>query len=229
MAKQRPPTSPPPAQPSFGDDRPPAPLGVTLPPGGAALAPDAGGVQQPDGSWVFPGAEAPIHVRMTRGAAPEEDDGADAATFMWRRNPEFPNYLRRTREKAGLSVRQAAPAIGVSIPYLSRLETGGPAKRPDVQRLYRMADVYGVDRRAMLINAGVKVELPPELAYFDKLDSQFAAIMLDPAVKPARLNEDALSYISDRLKMQIIEWADKLTRQPDPHAYFAKLLDKGAQ
>ncbi len=81
----------------------------------------------------------------------------------------------------------------------------------------------------MLKNAGVQLELPPELAVFDKLDSQFAAIMLDPAIKPARLNEDALGYISDRLKMQIVEWADKLTRQPDPHAYLMALLDKGAQ
>lgn len=232
MAKRTSPPSPRrSAQPVFGDDAPARrAVGVTLPPAGAAVAAEAGAVQQSDGSWVFPdAAEVLAHVRMTPGSAPEEGENDEAETFMWRRNPEFPNYLRRTREKAGLSVRQAAPEIGVSVPYLSRLETGGPAKRPDVQRLYRMADVYGVDRRAMLINAGVKVELPPELAYFDKLDSQFAAIMLDPAIKPARLNEDALPYISDRLKMQIIEWADKLTRQPDPQAYLAKLLDKGAQ
>jgi hypothetical protein len=28
--------------------------------------------------------------------------------------------------------------------------------------------------------------------------------------------------------MQIIEWADKLTRQPDPHKYLWALLEKGA-
>lgn len=221
MAKRTPPR--PPSDPVFGDDAPQSAEVVPLHP-----EPEIEPRQLPDGSWVFPNGDDVIHVRMTPGATPDEGEGADA-TFIWRRNREFPNYLRRVREKAGLSVRQAAPAIGVSVPYLSRLETGGPAKRPDVQRLYRMADVYGVDRRAMLKNAGVQVELPPELAVFDKLDSQFAAIMLDPAIKPARLNEDALGYISDRLKMQIVEWADKLTRQPDPHGYLMKLLDKGAQ
>lgn len=220
MAKRTPPPRPP-SQPVFGDDAPRAP--IPLHP-----APDVQPRQLPDGSWAIPDGDRVIHVAMTPGTAPDEDEGDDT-TFMWRRNPEFPNYLRRTREKAGLSVRQAAPAIGVSVPYLSRLETGGPAKRPDVQRLYRMADVYGVDRRAMLKNAGVQVELPPELAHFDKLDSQFAAIMLDPAVKPALLTEEGLTYVSDRLKMQIIEWADKLTRQPDPHAYLAMLLDRGSQ
>lgn len=39
----------------------------------------------------------------------------------------------------------------------------------------------------------------------------------------------SLGYFSDRLKIQIIEWADKLTRQPNPQAYLAMLLDKGAQ
>lgn len=221
MAKRTPPRPPP--APVFGDDAPRPAEVVPLHP-----EPEIEPRQLPDGSWVFPNGDDVIHVRMTPGAAHEEEAEEDA-TFIWRRNPEFPNYLRRVREKAGLSVRQAAPAIGVSVPYLSRLETGGPAKRPDVQRLYRMADVYGVDRRTMLKNAGVQLELPPELAVFDKLDSQFAAIMLDPAIKPARLNEDALGYISDRLKMQIVEWADKLTRQPDPHAYLMALLDKGAQ
>lgn len=222
MAKRTPPPRPP-SQPVFGDDAPRPAAVVPLHP-----EPDIQARQLPDGSWAIPNGDDVIHVTMTQGTAPDDESGDDA-TFMWRRNPEFPNYLRRVREKAGLSVRQAAPAIGVSVPYLSRLETGGPAKRPDVQRLYRMADVYGVDRRTMLKNAGVQLELPPELAVFDKLDSQFAAIMLDPAIKPARLTEDALGYISDRLKMQIIEWADKLTRQPDPHAYLMKLLDRGAQ
>ena len=56
-----------------------------------------------------------------------------------------------------------------------------------------------------------------------------SAATLGPAVKPALLTEEALHYMSDRLKMQIIEWADKLTRQPDPHTYLWSLLDKGAR
>jgi len=228
MAKRttRPPPPPPPSGP---DDE--ALLAAAAAPTPPPPYGEPGNLRPP---WTFAGETytptGPYTYKVTRTepevAGAGEDETREA--FVWRRNPEFPNYLRRTRERAGLSIRQAAPAIDVSVAYLSRLETGGPAKAPNIERLYRMADVYGVDRRAMLVNAGVNVEVPPELARFDKLDSQFAAILLDPTIKPALLSEEALHYLSDRLKMQIIEWADKLTRQPDPHAYFMSLLEKGA-
>ncbi len=174
---------------------------------------------------------SPYTYKVTEEDPPGAEEGDDDTqeAVVWRRNPQFPNYIRRAREKAGLSIRQAAPALGVSVAYLSRLENGGPARSPNIGRLYHMADVYGVDRRAMLQNAGVHVEVPPELARYDKLASQFAAAMLDPSVRPTLLTEEALHYMSDRLKMQIIEWADKLTRQPDPHKHLWSLLDKGAQ
>lgn len=181
----------------------------------------AGMTYTPTGPYTFKVTEDD-----PEGALKGGDDTREAV--VWRRNPEFPNYIRRARERAGLSIRQAAPALGVSVAYLSRLENGGPARSPNIERLYRMADVYGVDRRTMLLNAGVHVEVPPELARYDKLDSQFAAAMLDPTIKPALLTEEALHYMSDRLKMQIIEWADKLTRQPDPHKYLWALLEKGS-
>lgn len=236
MAKNRSPRplpSPPPATPSGLDDEtllaalaaptPPPPYG------------EPGNLRPP---WTFAGETytptGPYTYKVTRDEpsepsdpAPQDQDDSPQAV-VWRRNPEFPNYIRRARERAGLSIRQAAPALGVSVAYLSRLENGGPARSPDIERMYRMADVYGVDRRTMLVNAGVHVEVPAELARYDKLDSQFAAAMLDPTIKPALLSEEALHYMSGRLKMQIIEWADKLTRQPEPHKYLWALLEKGA-
>ena len=34
----------------------------------------------------------------------------ETGAYVWNRNPEFPAYLRMVRERAGLSIRQAAPA-----------------------------------------------------------------------------------------------------------------------
>lgn len=228
--KSLPPGSPAPGEPGFPDEatlrvmldmpKPPPPFGE---PGNLAAPRSFGGLTYtPTGPYTY-------KVTEDDPAGSEEGDDDTQEAVVWRRNPQFPHYIRRARESAGLSIRQAAPAIGVSVAYLSRLENGGPARSPNIGRLYHMADVYGVDRRTMLQHAGVHVEVPPELARFDKLASQFAAAMLDPAVKPALLSEEALHYMSDRLKMQIIEWADKLTRQPDPHTYLWSLLDKGAQ
>lgn len=222
--------SPQPGEPGFPDEAtllvmlemptPPPPFGE---PGNLKPPRSFGGLTYtPTGPYTF-------KVTEDERSGSEEGDEETRDAVVWRRNPDFPNYIRGARERAGLSIRQAAPALGVSVAYLSRLENGGPARSPNIGRLYHMADVYGVDRRTMLQNAGVHVEVPPELARFDKLATQFAAAMLDPAVKPALLTEEALHYMSDRLKMQIIEWADKLTRQPDPHTYLWSLLDKGAR
>ncbi len=152
--------------------------------------------------------------------------GEDTPAYVWNRNPDFPNYLRRIREGAGLSIRQAAPALGLSVPYLSRFETGGPAKPPDVKRLFAMADLYGIERREMLANAGVKMDLPIELSLVDNTEALFARMMLDPKLRPPLLSEEALHYIPARLKAQLIQWARNLVREPDPSAHLATLLDE---
>src|SRR5262245_38720842 len=66
------------------------------------------------------------------------------ASFVWSPSARFPAYLRRVREAAGVSMRQAAPALGVSYAWLARIETGGYARPPSLQRLHAMAELYRV-------------------------------------------------------------------------------------
>jgi transcriptional regulator with XRE-family HTH domain len=61
--------------------------------------------------------------------------------------PSVPLYdhrkLRAWRETAGLSPTQAAARIGVSYPWLIRMEAGGLGKQPSLAMLYRLAAAYG--------------------------------------------------------------------------------------
>jgi transcriptional regulator with XRE-family HTH domain len=161
----------------------------------------------------------------------EARDGGEpapgASAYVWNRNPEFPAYLRQVREKAGISIRQAAPALGISVPYLSRLETGGAAKPPDMRRLFAMADLYGIDRREMLRNAGMALDIPRDLSLEDRTEAQFTRMMLDPALKPPLLNDDVLHFVAPRLKAQLIQWALHLVMQESPRDYLNKLLAEG--
>ena len=167
-------------------------------------------------------------VQQAKLEAPDGDEPAPGASaYVWNRNPEFPAYLRQVREKAGISIRQAAPALGISVPYLSRLETGGAAKPPDMRRLFAMADLYGIDRREMLRNAGMALDIPRDLSLEDRTEAQFARIMLDPALKPPLLNEDVLHFVAPRLKAQLIQWALHLVMQKSPRDYLNKLLAEG--
>lgn len=160
------------------------------------------------------------------GPPPSADAGLEPGegAYVWNKNPEFPAYLRQVREKSGISIRQAAPALGISVPYLSRLETAGAAKAPDMRRLCAMADLYGIDRREMLRHAGMKLDLPRDLPLADRTDEQFARMLLDPALKPPLLNEEVLHFVAPRLKAQLIQWALHLVMQENPRVYLNSLL-----
>ena len=168
-----------------------------------------------------------VSAQLTAMDAPPSADSVlepGEGAYVWNKNPEFPAYLRQVREKSGISIRQAAPALGISVPYLSRLETAGAAKAPDMRRLCAMADLYGIDRREMLRNAGMKIDLPRDLPLADRTDEQFARMLLDPALKPPLLNEEVLHFVAPRLKAQLIQWALHLVMQDNPRAYLNSLL-----
>lgn len=148
------------------------------------------------------------------------------ATFLWNPNPHFAAFLRKSREDAGLSIRQAAPHLGVSAAYISRLETGGYASAPSVDRLFKMADLYAVDRAEMLTQAGVRVDVPEDAKVEDTTEAEFAAMLMDAQIKPTLFTADLLHYVPSRLKRQWIEWALKLTAQDDPREYLLRLIHK---
>lgn len=148
------------------------------------------------------------------------------ATFLWNPNPHFAAFLRKSREDAGLSIRQAAPHLGVSAAYVSRLETGGYASAPSVDRLFKMADLYAVDRAEMLTQAGVRVDVPEDAKVDDATEAEFASMLMDAQIKPTLFTADLLHYVPNRLKRQWIEWALKLTAQDDPREYLLRLIHK---
>lgn len=155
--------------------------------------------------------------------------GPELLTYLWNPSPHFAAYLRSSREGAGLSIRQAAPKLGVSPAYISRLETGGYASAPSVERLFKMADLYAVERAEMLTQAGVRVDVPDDLKVKDTTDAEFRAILMDPPLHPTLFTQECLHYVSPRMKRQWIEWGLRLTEQENPREYLLKLIKEGQQ
>jgi transcriptional regulator with XRE-family HTH domain len=149
------------------------------------------------------------------------------ASFVWSPNPDFATYLRRIRERARISLRQAAPALGVSYAWLARTETGGYASAPSLARLRAIAELYGVDMREVLHEAGVRVDVPVEVTDAATLDERFKAMVLHPALRPALLDEEALAYIPERVKRQWLEFAEKLSNCDAPDHLMREILDIG--
>ena len=63
------------------------------------------------------------------------------------------NELRRIRKISGMSLREVENQADISNAYLSQLERGS-AKRPSAEKLARLAEVYGIDPKELLVIAG---------------------------------------------------------------------------
>ena len=94
---------------------------------------------------------------------------------------EIGKFLRnlRTSAKPKLSQKDAAKAVGCSVPLVSRFEKG--ERSPSPAQLATFARIYGVDRRFVLLRAGV-LELPGFEAMMERIESRQA---LDRAVELA--------------------------------------------
>jgi len=166
---------------------------------------------------------SPADVTLA-GPPSEDSEQVGEVGFVWSQNPEFPGYLRQVREAAGISMRRASKALGTSYAWLARQETGGPVRPPSLEQLQAMAELYRVDTREMLHAAGVRIELPADVDTGPTLSQRFTAVVLDPALRPPLLDEDAAHYIPDRVKRQWLDFAEKLVEQPDPKAFLEELL-----
>jgi len=74
-------------------------------------------------------------------------------------------YIRKSREAAGLTLRQLAEAAGINYGYLGHIEAGERAK-PGADVLQRIADVLELDAHDLLKFLGVRASLPEPRIYF---------------------------------------------------------------
>ena len=175
-----------------------------------------------------PARKTSIPLKHLQIDVPDLDELEDLgeASFVWSPNPTFASFLRQVREMSGISLRQAAPALGVSYAWLARTETGGYASPPSLKRLHDIAELYGVDARELLHEAGVRLQLPDHLEAGASLDARFKAVVLHPQLRPGLLDADALAYVPDRVKRQWLEFAEKLANHPDPKRLLTTALSK---
>ena len=118
----------------------------------------------------------------------------------------FGSYLRELRQAKGLSLKKVEKAARVSNAYLSQIERGlRNPPHPDI--LNRLAKVYGVPARDVLIAAGYLKEehgITPE-----EIERAYAHVLSDPQYRQGtRLKGRALKLDAKRF---IIEMYEKAT------------------
>ena len=116
---------------------------------------------------------------------------------------EIGAYLKTLRERAGLSVPEAARGAQISSPYLYQLEDG--RRSPSAKVLARLAGVYRVRVEDLLRKAGF---LPPVLvpekegeSREEQIQRAFEFVMRDPEV---RAGSYAMLTLPTEAKLAII-------------------------
>lgn len=156
---------------------------------------------------------------------PDEDSvPVGEATFFREHKKSFGPYLRALREARGLSLRDAADQLGLSFTKLQKMEVGGRFRLPDLDFLLSIADFYGRPHAEVLNEAGIRVVMPEDLQEEMDRDRAFAALVLDPDLRPTRMDQNWTESFSTLQKTQWIEFARKLAAQPDPAALVERLL-----
>lgn len=122
--------------------------------------------------------------------------------------PTFGPYLHDLRKKKGLTLKQVEKAARVSNAYLSQLERGR-RRPPHPDILKRLASVYGVSDRELLIAAGYLEEDTKEKREREKVNEAYEHVIRDPNYKQGTRLKDA--HIPFEAKRFIVEMYEKMT------------------
>jgi transcriptional regulator with XRE-family HTH domain len=122
----------------------------------------------------------------------------------------FGRYMRRLRKSRGLTLKQVEAQARVSNAYISQIERGlRNPPHPDI--LNRLAKVYDVPHRELLIAAGYLQEDSAETAKRRQIEEAYKHVITDPTFKQGtRLRGTQVSLETKRF---IVEMYEKLTQR----------------
>jgi len=116
------------------------------------------------------------------------------------------DYLRDLRNKRRLSLREVCEEVGVSVSYLSQIETG--ERKPSAEILRKLAPAYGVPVRDILEVAGFLDEPEAKASNEEHLEWAFRCVLSDPDYRFGnRLRGQELTPEAKRFIIEVYEKA----------------------
>jgi HTH-type transcriptional regulator, competence development regulator len=122
----------------------------------------------------------------------------------------FGTYMRRLRKARGLTLKQVETQAKVSNAYISQAERG-LRKPPQPEILKRLAKVYDVPHRDLLIAAGHLEEDSAEIAKRRQIEEAYEHVRTDPTFNQGTRLKG--THVSLETKRFIVEMYEKLTER----------------
>jgi transcriptional regulator with XRE-family HTH domain len=143
---------------------------------------------------------------------PDNDNPRREVQFFWDPLCDFGGYLKRIREQKKWTTRDAAAKLDVSQAYVSKLENQARDSPPRRELLERIADVYGLDLRQVMHEAGYRFTVPPALEIRLAVDESFHALVNHPRFRPTGFEPEHERYYAPKIKQQMVDLALKVAR-----------------
>jgi transcriptional regulator with XRE-family HTH domain len=122
----------------------------------------------------------------------------------------FGSYMRRLRKERGLTLKRVETQAKVSNAYISQIERGlRNPPHPDI--LNRLAKVYDVPHRELLVAAGYLEEDSAETAKRRQIEEAYKHVITDPTFKQGTRLKG--THVSLETKRFIVEMYEKLTQR----------------
>ena len=131
---------------------------------------------------------------------------------FWDRDSDFGGYLKTVRERKGWTTRDAAARFGVSQAYISKLENQVRKQAPGEDLIGRVAEVYGLDVREVMHEAGYRFDIPRSLELKVSVDEAFRRLLNEPRFRPAGFQPDDERFFAPIVKQQIVDLALNVAR-----------------
>ncbi|MBK9649053.1 MAG: helix-turn-helix transcriptional regulator [Deltaproteobacteria bacterium] len=149
---------------------------------------------------------------LTFGSAPEGEHTTHSAEVYWDPDADFGGYLKRAREQRGWTTREAARRFGVSQAYITKLEHQTRKRAPGDDLIQRVAEVYGLDPREVMHEAGLRFVIPPSLTLKLPVEQAFMRLLMDPRFRPVGFEPEHHGYYSLVVKQQLLDVALSVAR-----------------
>lgn len=161
--------------------------------------------------------------------------------FKWSPSPRFGWFLRDHRQAMGLTIKEAAAALGVSYSGLGKTERGERAGRPSFEFIRLAADLFDLDFEDVCAEAGYE-EWPrppnvlahelfldadgewkdvPDPVYGDigvswgrshDLREEFRRVVCSPELISPELEDEHIGFLGERVMSAWLDFASNLER-----------------
>lgn len=140
----------------------------------------------------------------------EQMRAAELGLMTWQGDPGFGGYLRRRKERSGLTIREIGSRMDVSHSMVANLFKQRWKRAPSRDLLDRLAAALEIDIYDLMERAGYRSAVPTSTLLGANTHELFRLVVVDLGLRPEGMTELDLALWSGVQKQQMVDLAERV-------------------